>query len=83
MHAPDFARAMPFLDKAYEVYKQTYCFNGGGGSYIVNPQKRVIRPINDNDRSPNRSLVLDKLMKKSEGVPSFSDKCFLQNLLII
>ena len=79
-HAPDFGSALPFLDKAFQVYTKKYCNNGGGGSFVINPQRRDSK--SDDKKYPSLSIVLSKLKKRKKGIRYFSNKEFLKNLTI-
>ena len=62
-HAPDFDHAQPFLDKAFTYYKETYCANGRGGSFVQRDrQARRFRRCGDHP--PEDSVVLKRLNRR-------------------
>ena len=60
-HAPDFGSALPFLDRAFQVYKKKYWYNGGGGSFVINPQRRELK--SEDKKYPSPSIVLNKIRR--------------------
>ena len=44
-HGPNFGHAMPFLKKCYEVYKDKYCENGHGGSFVKHSDRQANRRV--------------------------------------